>query len=116
LARRSTATSWRKTSSSTFFDVVDRPTNHSQPRIRTKIRYSRHNDTRRDHPDRAAISFTQVAAAADFWNPAFSWRKTSSSASGILAQIPPHQHRSQTEQGMHQLAQDRQQTVSDDHP
>ncbi len=28
---------------------------------------------------------------------------------GILAQIPPHQHRSQTEQGTHQPVQDRQQ-------
>jgi hypothetical protein len=69
LARRNTATSWRRTSSSTFFDAEDRPTNHSQPRTRTKIRYSRRNDTRRDHPGRAGHSFTQVTGAADFWNP-----------------------------------------------
>lgn len=48
----STATSWRKTSSSTFFDAADRPSNHSHPRTRTKIRYSRRNDTVHDHRGR----------------------------------------------------------------
>ena len=38
LTRRSTATSWRKTSNSTFFDAEDRPNSHSQPATRPKIR------------------------------------------------------------------------------
>jgi hypothetical protein len=38
LTRRSTATSWRKTSNSTFFDAEDRPNSYNQPATRTKIR------------------------------------------------------------------------------
>jgi hypothetical protein len=70
LARRSTATSCRSTSSSASLDAVERLSRTSQPPNRTSIRQSRRKDTADHHvlPLVSGIS-PQLTGEADFWHP-----------------------------------------------
>jgi hypothetical protein len=64
------ATSRRNTSSSTSLDADRRPSNNSRFTSWKKIRYSRRNDTVRDHALPPRTPITQVkGTGADFWNP-----------------------------------------------
>src|SRR5213592_2876249 len=71
LARRSTATSCRSTSSSASLEADERPSRTGQPQTRTKIRYSRRRDTADHHgpllalPNRCSSQDGQTSASAD---------------------------------------------------
>jgi hypothetical protein len=70
LARRSTATSCRSTSSSASLKADDRLSRTIQPQTRTKTRWSKRRDTDDYDAVPLARSLSQVITYADFWHPA----------------------------------------------
>ena len=79
LVRRSTATSWRNTSSSTFLDDDRRPIIRIRPSTCRKIRYSSRSDTMAIMPDRRG---SPITAGQQGW-PSFGTPQAASINSGV---------------------------------